>query len=87
MKEQVVVAPKFRSFSLHIFTQVSQYITVKVSVDHSVRRNKFTVNNPLHAKKKKTMSMLFVELRTCSALLALGDCGLFHCDDCCFISG
>jgi hypothetical protein len=28
------------------------------------------------------MSMLFVELRTCCAFLALGDCGLFHSDDC-----
>jgi hypothetical protein len=25
--------------------------------------------------------MLFVELRTCRAFLALGDCGLFHSDD------
>jgi hypothetical protein len=31
MKEPVVVAPKFRSFSLHIFSQASQNITVKVS--------------------------------------------------------
>jgi hypothetical protein len=28
MKESVVVAPKFWSFSLHIFSQVSQNITV-----------------------------------------------------------
>jgi hypothetical protein len=32
MKEAVVVAPKFRSFSLHIFSQVSQNVTVKVRV-------------------------------------------------------
>jgi hypothetical protein len=30
------------------------------------------------------MSMLFVDLWTCFAFFALGDCGLFHCDDCCF---
>jgi hypothetical protein len=51
MKEPVVVEPKFQSFSLHIFSQVSQNVTVKVRVDHIVRRNKFTVNNPLHVEK------------------------------------
>jgi hypothetical protein len=33
MKEPVVAAPKFQSFSLCIFSQVSQNITVKVRVD------------------------------------------------------
>jgi hypothetical protein len=51
MKEPVVVAPKFRSFSSHIFSQASQNVAVKVRVDHSVRRNKFTVNNRLHGEK------------------------------------
>jgi hypothetical protein len=52
--EPFVVAPKFWYFSLYIFFQASQNIRVrvKVRVDHSVRRNKFTVNNPLHAEKK-----------------------------------
>jgi hypothetical protein len=87
MKEPVVVAPKFQTFSLHIFSQASHSlsITVKVTFDHSVRRNKFTVKNPLHVEK--TMSMLFVELWTCHTFIALGDCGLFHCDDFCFVSG
>jgi hypothetical protein len=51
MKEPVVVSPKFRSFLSHIFSQASQNVTVKVRVDHSVRRNKFTVNSPLHIEK------------------------------------
>jgi hypothetical protein len=51
--EPVVVPPKFRSFLVHIFSQASQNVTVKVRVDGSVRRNKFTVNNPLHVKKKQ----------------------------------
>jgi hypothetical protein len=80
-----VVVPKFWSFSLHIFSQASQNVTVKVGVDCSVRRNKFTVNNPLHIEK--TISMLFVELWTCHAFLAVGECGLFHCNDFCFVSG
>jgi hypothetical protein len=84
MKEPVVVVPKFRSFSSHIFSQASQNVTVKVRVHCSVRRNKFTVNNPLHIEKKKTMNMLFFELWVCRASFALGDCGLFHYDDCCF---
>jgi hypothetical protein len=53
MKESVVVASKFWSFSPHIFTQASQNVTVKVRVGHSVRRNKFMVNNPLHIEKKQ----------------------------------
>jgi hypothetical protein len=51
--EPVVVAPKFRSFSSHLFSQASQNITVKVRVDCSVRRTKFTVNNHLHIGKKQ----------------------------------
>jgi hypothetical protein len=74
-KEPVVVEPKLRSFSSHIFSQASQNITVKDRADRSVRKNKFTVN----VEKKKTMSMLFVELRTCRAIFVLGDC--------CFVSG
>jgi hypothetical protein len=52
MKEPAVVAPKFWSFSLHIFDQASQNDTVKVRIDRSVTRNKFTVNNALHIEKK-----------------------------------
>jgi hypothetical protein len=53
MKEPVVVVPKFQSFSSHIFSRVSQNVTVqvKVRVDHSVRRNKFTVTIPFMSKK------------------------------------
>jgi hypothetical protein len=54
MKEPVVVAQKFWCFLLHIFSQASQNITVKVRVDRSVRRNKFTV--------EKKINILFVEL-------------------------
>jgi hypothetical protein len=81
MKEPVV------SFSSHISPQASQNVTVQVKarVDRGVRGNKFTVNNPLHIEK--TMGILFVELQTYRTFFALGDCGLFHCDDCCFVSG
>jgi hypothetical protein len=85
MKEQAVVAPKFWSFSSHIFSQASQNVTVKVRVDRSVRRNRFTANNPLHAEKE-AMSMLFVELWTCLSFLALGDYVFFHSSYCCFVS-
>jgi hypothetical protein len=51
LKEPVVVVPKFWSFLSHIFSHASQNITVKVRLDHSVRRNKFTVNDPLHVEK------------------------------------
>jgi hypothetical protein len=77
MKEPVVVAPMFQSFLLHIFLQRSQNFAVKVRLDRSVRRNKFTTDNPF-TLKKKTMSMLFVELQTCLSFFVLDDCALFH---------
>jgi hypothetical protein len=58
VKEPVVVAPKFQSFSLHIFSQESQNVTVNVRADRIVMRNKFTVNNPLHVGKKSACSLL-----------------------------
>jgi hypothetical protein len=51
MKEPVMVAPKFWSSSSHIFSQASENVTVKVRVDCSVRRNKFTVNNAFYVRK------------------------------------
>jgi hypothetical protein len=51
MKKPVVVAPKFQSFSSHIFSQASENVTVKGIVDRSVRRKKFTVNNPIHIEE------------------------------------
>jgi hypothetical protein len=53
MKEPVVVAPKFWSFSSYIFFQASQNITLKVTDDHSVRRNKFEVEQSIPFKSKK----------------------------------
>jgi hypothetical protein len=72
MKEPVVVAPKFQSFSSHTFSQVSQNIRVfvKFRVDHCVRRNKFSVKKTI-----KTMSMLSVELWTCYTFLLLATVG------------
>jgi hypothetical protein len=35
-------------FITHFLSQASQNITVEDRVDCSVRRNKFTANNPLH---------------------------------------
>jgi hypothetical protein len=51
MKEQVVVVPKFPSFSSRIFSQAPQNVTVNVRVDRSVRRNRFTLNDPFHVKE------------------------------------
>jgi hypothetical protein len=51
MMEPVVVAPKFWSFSEHVFSQASQNVTEKYRVDQSVRRNKFMVINPLQVEK------------------------------------
>jgi hypothetical protein len=76
MMEPVVVVPKFQFLSSHILSQAYQNITVKVRVDHSVRKNKFTVDNPLYIEKKK-MCMLSVKIWTCcpiSLLVIVGSC-------------
>jgi hypothetical protein len=49
MKEPVVVAPKFQSFSSHISSQMSQNIPVKVRDEHSVGGTN-SVDNPLHVE-------------------------------------
>jgi hypothetical protein len=70
MKEPLVVTMKFCSFLSHIFSQASQNITVNVRIDCSAKRNKFTVNNPLHVGGG-AMIMPFVELWTCGTFLLL----------------
>jgi hypothetical protein len=51
MKEPVVVVPKFQSFSLHIFSQASQNVTVRVRVDqiHGEQYPSHRKNNNEHA--------------------------------------
>jgi hypothetical protein len=88
MKELVVVSPKFRSFSLHIFSQASQNITVKVRVDHSVRRNKFTVNNHLYIEKKQlACALLNSRPATSYFLLVIVGSSTALIIDYCFASG
>jgi hypothetical protein len=48
----------FQVFSLHIFSEASQIVTVKVSVDSSVRRNKFTAKSPFTSEKQWEWSSL-----------------------------
>jgi hypothetical protein len=67
------------------FSQASQNVAMKAEVGRSVRRNKFTMNPPFNVEK--TMSMLFVGLRTRRTLFALDGCGLFRFNDSCFVSG
>jgi hypothetical protein len=74
-------------FFVSHFLSTSQNFTVKVRVDRNVRRHKFTVNNPLHAKKKKTMRIFLVELRTCRAFFCSWWLSALSCDDFCFVSG
>jgi hypothetical protein len=79
MKEPVVVAQKFVALLSRIFCQASENVTVKVRVDHSVRRNKFIVSSeqwPL--PPPQTMSMLFVELLTSHSFFAHGNSRLLH---------
>jgi hypothetical protein len=85
LMEPVVVMPEFRFFSSQIFSQASQNVTVKVELIIVLGGTNSQRTIPITLKK--TISMLFVELQTCHAFFALGDCGLLHCNNCCFVSG
>jgi hypothetical protein len=74
MKEPVVVAPKFRCFSSHMFSQASQNVR-EVRVEEQIHERSLVT-------PKKSVSMLFVELLDMHL-----DCGLFHCADSCYVSG
>jgi hypothetical protein len=69
VKESVVVAPNFRSFTCHILSQGSQNVTVKVRVNRSVRRNRFTVHDALTSKKKTTSILSAEEKSICWIIL------------------
>lgn len=86
MQQSLVVVPQLQSFLSNIFCQAPQNITVKVRIQCTAGRHKFSVKDVPDVGKKKTMGILFVALRICCVFFGLGDHGLFH-DNSRFVSG
>jgi hypothetical protein len=60
------------------------HIAVVSGIDCLACQDKFFANNPLDVKEN--VSMLLALLFTCFAFFVLGEFGLFHWEDCCFVS-
>jgi len=71
--------------SLHVFMQSLQKVALEPGIHSLAFWDKFFVHNPLDVKQ--VMIMLLTLLFTCLAFFGLGDMGLFHWEDCCFVSG
>ena len=78
-------SPKFGAMSLHVFMQSLQKVALEPGIHSLASWDKFFVHNPLDVKQ--VMIMLLTLLFTCLAFFGLGDMGLFHWEDCCFVSG
>ena len=71
--------------SSHFFTHSPQNFGVETGIHSLASWDKFFMQIPLMSKKM--MIMLFRLLFTRLAFFSLGDVGLFHCEDCHFVSG
>ena len=85
MEQPIASVPQFRSFSLNVFPQMAKNTAVELGVHGLALRANSRCTIP--RMSKNTKSMLLVALQLCLAFFGLGDPGLFHCKDCCLVSG
>ena len=80
-KQPGLFPPKLGVISSHVFTQSPQNFAVEPGIQSLACWEKFFVLS------KKVMIKLLRLLFTCLAFFGLGDMGLFHWEDCHFVSG
>jgi len=85
MKQLGLFLPKLGAMSLHVFMQSLQNFAVEPRIYSWLVGTNSLCTIPLMSKK--VMIMLLRLLFTCLAFFGLGDLGLFHWEDCCFVSG
>jgi len=79
-----VFSPKFGAMSSHVFTQSPQNIAVEPGIHSLACLDKFFVHNPPDVKGSNDQALdIAFHL---SGFFGLGDMGLFHWEDCCFVS-
>jgi hypothetical protein len=83
MENPILHVSQIQSLLPNVLPQMLQNFAVKLCVDSLALGDKFAMNNAMMSKN--TMRVVFVELWLILAF-SHGD-GLFHCDDCHFVSG
>ena len=85
MEQPIARTAQFSSFSPNVLPQTAKNIAVELGV-HGLA---FGTNSgcTIPQMSKNTMSTLLDALRLCLTFFGLGDPGLFHCEDCCLVSG
>ena len=86
VKQPGLFLPKFVAMSSHVFMRSLQNIAVdpRIHIVWPVGTNSLCT---IPMTSKKVMIMFLTLLFTCLAFFGLGDVGLFHWEDCCFVSG
>jgi len=84
VQQPVSVLPHLRPFVPHIFPQ-SQNLAVKIPIDSLTRWNKLLMHNSSIVKKIMNIDLML--LQTWHTFFGRGEDGVFHCEDCCFVSG
>ena len=85
VQQPLFVLPHLRLFAPHIFPQSSQNLAVKLLIDSLTRWNNLLMHNSSNVKKMIGIDLMM--LRTLRAFFGRGQDGIFHCEDCCFVSG
>ena len=84
VKQSDLFSPKLGTMSSHFFRQSPQNFAVELGIHSLTSWDKFFMHNPLDVK---VTSMLLRLLFTRLAFFGLRDVGLFHWEDCRFVSG
>ena len=85
VQQPVSVLPYLRPFAPLIFPESFQNLTLESSIDSLTRWNKLHMHNYSNVRKIDQHIDLML-LRTWHTLFGRGEGGVFHCEDCCFVS-
>ena len=85
VKQPGLFSPKLGAMSSHFFMQSLQNFAVEPGIHSLACCDKFFVHNPLNVKESDD-NALEIAFHL-SDFFGLGDLGLFHWEDCHFVSG
>jgi len=85
VKQAGLFSPKLGTMSSHFFTQSPQNFAVEPGIYSLACWYNFFTHSPLDVKESDD-DALEIAFHL-SGLFGLGDVGLFHCEDCRFVSG
>ena len=85
VEQPIARAPQFRSISPNVLPQTVKNIAVELGIHVLAFGGKFMVHNP--SKVEKHDEHALGRAVALPRLSGLGDPGLFHCEDCCLVSG